>query len=269
MPITNFSNPRCYAKELCDCSDKLSREHHVSASVLKLLGEEHTISNASWLPPGRHSPPIPVGSLGSKILCERHNRFLSPLDASAKVVFKGLLQALWGPPRGPSPQRVGADGDKLELWLLKACCGALASGSLIEGGNVLPREVPRAWLNVLFSGAPWAEGAGLHVRQASMKPYRGYAIGLARMAGALVGGGIEFAGVQLFVLLERGAEKRITEQSTGQVNRLIYRPGAIRIESPNRVAEIELEWRTWIPSEAVLYRHEGRSRAMERSQPGQ
>ena len=36
--MKNLSNARCYARLLCDCSDKLSREHYVSASVLELLG---------------------------------------------------------------------------------------------------------------------------------------------------------------------------------------------------------------------------------------
>jgi hypothetical protein len=218
-----------------------------------VLGEEHTISNARWLPPGQHSPPLRVGALGSRILCERHNSMLSSLDASAEAFFAELIRALWEPVQGTSPQRVSADGDMLELWVLKACCGAIASGSLIDNGNTLVRDLPRAWLNILFSRTPWEEGTGLHIRQAPMTRYRGYEIGPVYLGGTLGGGGIEFAGVQLFVLLESDIEKRIIEQSTGQVNPLIYRPAAIRIESPNQETEIELRWRTWVPTKGVLY----------------
>lgn len=231
MQITNFSNPRCYARKLCDCSERLSREHYVSASVLKLLGDEHTISNAHWLPPGQQSPPLRVGALSSKILCERHNSTLSSLDANAKIFFAELLRALSEPPHGTSPRRVSTNGDELELWVLKVCCGAVASGSLINDGNALARELPNAWLNVLFSGTPWEKGTGLHILQTPMTPYRGYEIGPVYTGKTLLsGGGIEFAGVQLFVLLEPDAEKQIIEQSTGQINPLIYRPGAISIE---------------------------------------
>ena len=255
MQTANFSHPGCYARELRDCSQKLSREHYVSASVLRLLGEEHTVSNARWLPPGQHSPPLCVGDLGSRILCERHNSVLSSLDASAEVFFAELLRALSEPVHGTSPQRVSADGDLLELWVLKACCGAIASGSLIDDGNTLVRDLPRAWLNILFSRTPWEEGTGLHIGQAPMTPYRGYEMGPMYLdqSRTLGGGGIEFAGVLLFVLLESGVEKRIIEQSTGQVIPLIYRPGAITIESPKQKTEIELRWPTWVPTERVLY----------------
>ena len=253
MSTTNAIHLRCYARALRDCSDKSSREHYVSASVLELLGEDHRIANASWLPPGQLSDPIPTSALGSRILCERHNGSLSPLDAHAKIFFTELLGALSDDEQVPHRQ-VRVDGDRLEQWVLKACCGALASGNLVEKGHEMVREPPRSWLDILFCGASWEQGAGLHIRQAQMTPHLGYAIGPVYVGDTWVGGGIEFAGVELFVLLDSGAKKRILEQSTGEVSRLVYRPGAIRIESPTRTTEIELEWRTWTPSEGVRYR---------------
>ena len=170
--MKNLSNPRCYARSLCDCSDKLSREHYISASVLELLGEMHTISNASWLSPGQSSNPLPVGALGSNVLCERHNNALSDLDACAKEFFGWLLRAL-SKSQVPAPdQKLRVDGDKLERWVLKACCGALASGNLLEDATRVSREPPRKWLDILFSESAWEVDTGLHIRQASMTPSR-------------------------------------------------------------------------------------------------
>jgi hypothetical protein len=250
---TNAIHPQCYARALHDCSVKLSREHYVSASVLELLGDDHTIANASWLPPGEQSDPLPTGALGSKILCQRHNESLSPLDAHAKIFFTELLRALSNDEQAPN-RRVSVDGDRLEQWVLKACCGALASGNLVEKGQAIVREPPRRWLEILFRESRWEQGAGLYIRQAQMIPHLGYAIGPVYVEERWVGGGIEFAGVEFFVLLDSGALRRILEQSSGGVSDLVFRPGAIRIESPTRRTEIEMEWQTWTPSEGVRYR---------------
>lgn len=252
--MINFSHPRCYARLLGNCSARLSREHYVSAAVLRLLGEEHTISNASWLAPGQRSNPLPVGALSSRILCEHHNSSLSDLDNSAKSFFDEILYALLEPAENRPVRRVTVDGDALERWLLKACCGALASENLIENNHPQVKELPLPWLNILFSGTPWEAGTGLHVRQASMRPHRGYTIGPIYVGETCAGGGIEFAGVELFVLLDASAQKLSLEQSTNEVSSLIYRPGVIRFETRTRVTEIELRWQSWKPVEGVLYR---------------
>ena len=255
MPATNFSHPGCYARALRDCSDTLSVEHFVSESVLELLGDAHRISNASWLQPSKQSNPLPAQALGSRILCKRHNEMLSPLDDSARIFFGELLLALSDAPKPASNHRVSVDGDTLEKWVLKACCGAIASGNLVEGGLQLVRKPPVRWLEILFSEAPWPEGTGLHVRQAPMVPHRGYAIGATYLDGAWAGGGIEFAGVELFVLLGSDDVDRILEQTSGVMSSLTYRPGAIRIEARQRTTDIELRWHTWVPTRSILYRH--------------
>lgn len=221
--------------------------------MLELLGEEHTISNASWLSAGQSSKPLPAGALGSKVLCQRHNGALSELDSCAKVFFVELLEALSESSRRSSKRRVSLDGDRLELWVLKACCGAFASGNLLESRSPVVKEPPLRWLNILFSGAAWESGAGLHIREVSMTPHNGYAIGPVYGGEACVGGGIEFAGVELFVLLEAGLEKEAVEQSSKLVSRLILRPGILMFETAFRTTEIELQWRTWIPKEGVRY----------------
>lgn len=212
------------------------------------------ISNASWLPRGEKSSPLPVDALGSKILCERHNSMLSYLDASAKVFLTNLLQAFSKPKQGAMSQRVSVSGDDLELWILKALCGIIASGNLVRSARVQKQDLPRTWIDILFSERPWEEGTGLHIRQDAMTPYLGYELGPMYSNETLIGGGIELLGIQLFVLLDSDTEKRMLERSSGQVRPLVYRPGAIRIESSRRSMEIKLEWNSWVPtSGGVLY----------------
>lgn len=251
--MVKFSHPECYARSLCNCSNELTGEHWVSASVLELLGEEHIISQASWLSPGQFSRPILTGALVSRVLCKHHNEALSVLDACAKTFFSKLLQALSEPSTHTSPRQVSVDSDKLERWVLKVCCGALASGSLTENGRRIVREPPLKWLNILFSGAAWEPGTGLHILKAPLTPHLGYSTGPVKFGKIWGGGGIEFAGVTMFVLMDSNAEKQILEQSTNQVNRLIYRPGVITIDSSLRRTEIELQWRTWVPTKGVSY----------------
>lgn len=90
--MANFSHPQCYARALCDCSAKLSREHYVSNSVLKLLGVEHIISHASWLSPEQCSRPLPVSALSSKVLCDRHNQALSNKQVSPLIYRPGIIR---------------------------------------------------------------------------------------------------------------------------------------------------------------------------------
>lgn len=97
------------------------------------------------------------------------------------------------------------------------------------------------------------KGAGLHIRQTQMCPHPGFSIGPIYREDIWVGGGIEFAGVEMLVLLDSGGVKQIVEQSTGEVSDLVYRPGKIGVESPTRKTEIELEWKTWKPTARVLY----------------
>jgi hypothetical protein len=191
--------------------------------------------------------------LGSNILCERHNNALSDLDACAKQFFAGLLLALSKSGGPAADQKLSVNGDELERWLLKACCGALASGNLLENATRVSREPPRKWLDILFSESAWEVDTGLYVRQAPMTPHQVYSIGPVYTCETWSGGGLEFAGVELFVLLDSGIEKQILETATHKTSPIIYRPGAIRFESSLKTTEIELLWQKWIPTEGVRY----------------
>jgi hypothetical protein len=258
MTTTGYSHPDCYAKALTDCSRDLSREHYVSESILKLLGDVHVISNASWLTPGAQSRPLPSKALGSKILCTRHNEMLSPLDAKAKAFFEQILWAFSDASVLVPNRQVTVDADALELWVLKACCGIFASGELLVQGKKTKYSIPVGWLRILFQGAPWALNTGFHIRLVKATPHRGSMMGPVFFGddAVLSGGGVEFCGVWLYALMVPDGPKLLMERHTGEVSSTSYRPGTIYIVSRTHSTTIELRWKSWQPTHGVTYHYE-------------
>ena len=83
---TGLSHTGCYLRDVCDCSEQISREHYISRSVLDQLGEIIRVSGAPWLRPDE-TLSTTIENLTAKILCKRHNEALSPLDAEAGHFF--------------------------------------------------------------------------------------------------------------------------------------------------------------------------------------
>jgi hypothetical protein len=128
-PSTNFSHPGCYLRGTCDCSQDISREHYVSASLLRQIGSAITIFGAPWLAAGE-TKSFAIDNLTSKILCRRHNEALSPLDQEAGNFFRSLAQALADLERNSTSRKPNfhlASGTALELWMLKVACGVYFS----------------------------------------------------------------------------------------------------------------------------------------------
>lgn len=92
-PITNFSHSNCYLRDTRDCSNRITREHVLSASILRQLGGVIVVSGMPWLAPGE-TMSLTVDNLAAKILCKRHNEALSPLDAEAGRFFSILEKLL-------------------------------------------------------------------------------------------------------------------------------------------------------------------------------
>jgi hypothetical protein len=133
--MTGYSHERCYLRSTGDCSERLSREHYVSESVLVQLGKTLRVSGMPWQHSGE-SLDIGISSLAARILCERHNNALSPLDTEAGHFYSILGSALVDLERktfSRKPKFHLVSGDALELWMLKVACGLyFAVGS--QGG---------------------------------------------------------------------------------------------------------------------------------------
>jgi hypothetical protein len=164
-PITGYSQPNCYLNVTKDCSQKISREHYISKTVLDQLGAMLRISGVPWLRP-EQTFDTTTQNLTSKILCKRHNEALAPLDTEAGLFFSTITNALLDLnrktlSRKPIFHLIG--GDAVQLWLLKAACGiyfsiASKDRETIKGKFSIDLEkVQRAF----FQGQ-WDVNAGLY-----------------------------------------------------------------------------------------------------------
>jgi hypothetical protein len=148
----------CYAEPLGDCTGKISKEHYLSAGVLRLIGNVLTTEGMPGVPRGTYSPR----TLGTRILCETHNSMLSPLDAEATTFFSAVrrFDEDLGRQQTATYESVIVEGALLERWLLKVAFGVAAArrragldGSVRNEGEMI---------NVLFGRATWPERWGLY-----------------------------------------------------------------------------------------------------------
>jgi len=158
-PVTGCAHPKCFARDLKDCGDSISREHYISRSLLGVFGgREIAVSGMPWIPDGQQRV-VSSASLTSKMLCERHNHALSPLDTVASEFFRFFV-ATW------SEEELDlflCRGYDLERWLLKMLCGLVVSGNATFSGKALPTWTPPLeWLEILFGSTDVESPAGLH-----------------------------------------------------------------------------------------------------------
>jgi len=203
---TRYAHPGCYAHASQDCSEKLSNEHWLSADVLRSAGggKPVLVSGMPWQGGSEHRLAAP--SLGSNILCDRHNGALSPLDLAAGQVFRVVndFQADLRQKRDPHGHEFALfDGDALERWMLKLYWGGVVARSFGHNGvpvtNLRSSIVPAALAEVLFRGQPMPSGWGLYMGGRSGEPFSGEAAvaieSLSGPDGGLWGGVVEFAAV--------------------------------------------------------------------------
>jgi hypothetical protein len=132
------SHKKCYLRDLGSCSEKLSGEHIISATVLREIGEDKVqVTGTPWLPKGE-SREIGISSLVSNCLCEAHNNALSPLDAAAGQFYRVLRDCLLDD--APPFRTYKFSGHDIERWLLKTTAGLAASKYLGADGEVLPNK---------------------------------------------------------------------------------------------------------------------------------
>lgn len=158
---SGYDHPKCFAAGTGCCDEKLSGEHYVSESVLKLFGPTVNVTGFVFA-----AKEVGTGSLKAKMLCKAHNEMLSPLDATSVRLFGNLVEfvrTLTG--RGSTnPRLFLLNGDDVEHALLKVLCG-LAASRAIEG--LATTRPPQAWVDVLYARKPWPAGWALYVERTS------------------------------------------------------------------------------------------------------
>jgi hypothetical protein len=138
-PQTGYANSKCYLSATNDCHKRISREHYISDAVLRAIPGQLIVSGGAWQRRGT-SQEMRRESLTTRILCERHNRSLSPLDAAAGRLFqtiRAIYENFRAGVRLPGSSWSLHSGEMLELWSLKVIFGlhrgGVGSGS---GGSI-------------------------------------------------------------------------------------------------------------------------------------
>lgn len=178
-PRTGYSHPRCFGRFSHDCSSKITAEHWLTQDIQRSILREQSqlaISGTPWSPTGPKL--VGSGALHSKILCSRHNNSLSSLDNHASALFTNVVSDQVDASMRVSTHAIPtgftlANGELLQLWMLKFVWGALASGSILIDGvvqDMFRLGVTREMLaDILWRGRAWPAGWGLYM--ASEIPY--------------------------------------------------------------------------------------------------
>jgi hypothetical protein len=159
-PDTSSKNAKCYARELGGCSKNITREHYISRGLLEEMGGTTDVSGLNFIPPGVKRG-IGSGALTAKVLCEDHNRALSPLDEVALSFYRSIRLFDAGLRDGAKvkAELVQLHADLLERWMLKALVG------MTEAGVIRTTSLKRGFpvLAVLYGLCAWPESTGLYV----------------------------------------------------------------------------------------------------------
>ncbi|MBN2474594.1 MAG: hypothetical protein JXB62_08295 [Pirellulales bacterium] len=152
---------------MADCSTRISREHFISHSLIReiektsLPGERIRIEGFPWQTGGRLHEVSPT-VLASKVLCERHNNLLSPLDSIGGSLFRAFHQIHTDFHSNPRPRQYYLfNGHDIERWLLKTLLGVIASGNTTN----IPRQSrpPKHYFDCLFHAERLPASWGLYL----------------------------------------------------------------------------------------------------------
>ena len=128
-PATGHSNPSCYLARFRDCSTKISREHYFSSGILSLISEEIggniAATGLAWVERAPQDA-VPADAFNAKVLCDRHNSGLGPLDDAATKLYRAICDLHLGWP--DTAGRFLMSGHDLERWMLKVTIGILLTG---------------------------------------------------------------------------------------------------------------------------------------------
>lgn len=234
---TGYSRQGCYAAFFNDCGSKLSKEHYLSESILKILNQKERgglrVGGLPWQE-GDISQPISPKSLTARILCERHNSALSNLDSMAVRLFRTFDNIA-----GNTENKLCLfNGHDIERWLLKVLCGMFVSNNL-NPGRPVQKDIPLQWIEVLFQARGFDSGQGLYVccsKGAILNGPIGIALRPLGKENRIVGIGLLVCGFELVLNMK---PSRIQELLGRQV---AYRPNELHITGPRYEKSVVLSW---------------------------
>ncbi len=122
-PDPNYRHPKCYANLHGGCSTKISGEHYISHSLIKLYTfDDPTVKVKHDNGFGIRQSVSPKNFVVNA-LCRNHNTALDVTDKAAfefaKFVRSIAIRFLGGAGEWGGPEQITISGDDLERWALK------------------------------------------------------------------------------------------------------------------------------------------------------
>ncbi|MEU4430460.1 hypothetical protein AB0F65_07225 [Nocardia rhamnosiphila] len=167
MPDTDYKHPKCYANLHGGCSTKISGEHYISHSLIKLYTfDDPTVrilhDNGFGIP-----HPVPPNNFVANVLCSAHNTLLSPADDAA-LEFASFLRRValtWlnGAGAWEEEESIEVSGDDFQRWILKLLVTHAVAGAFASNGERVISPIPDDAIHLLLDLAAWPRTWGLCV----------------------------------------------------------------------------------------------------------
>jgi hypothetical protein len=232
---TGFRHPKCYAAIDANCCSTLTREHFISAALLRQVELNGTakIAGLSWQAPDTFNI-VPIDGLASRVLCERHNCALSPLDACMDAFSLSIRKFDHGF-RDASVTGIEESihsGSDIEHWMLKCLIGGVASGNL-RNANLKP-----GCTDLLLDRRHWPEAWGLYWRaEPSSRVYHSHSLAIETVLHptnrVILLATFTIRGLPLALCLGKPVDKNAFG---------IWRPPAIVFRGPSQEKRLILQW---------------------------
>lgn len=225
-----------------NCSDKLSREHYISKTILTQFGTP-VVTGLPWQEPDS-STAYGLNALTSRILCDRHNTALSPLDDAAGKAFQAITEAMSYITKKSLARHTKfflISGDALELWGIKTLLG-LFTAKIARANRVSLADQYDLNFTVAIqalSGLGLASPLGLYIHPHGETVSHTLAVApLISHPDKSVGGlRINMQGIVMdFLIDQRGSNPLFFQKGE------FYRPWIIDLNGPKRTARIILTW---------------------------
>lgn len=246
-----YAHPQCYLAETNGCSKKISKEHYISKSLLDQIEKQNAkidIAGLTWIPREQYKS-VGKASLTSKMLCQKHNSALSPIDG-AICEFTRAISAIDADFLNEQPEGLvcNVDGRYVERWILKTLIGMVTSKQFKES-----LSYKNKCSKLLCSPtARWPKHWGLYVAPPSTTNYHSSSFELVPKYNPSNGC------VLLIELGFKGLMMNFAMGKPGNPEMLgIFRPNRMMFQKGDCRSQIRFEWGGRKTGPDVIYTHVG------------
>ncbi|MCV7301351.1 hypothetical protein H7J93_17170 [Mycobacterium barrassiae] len=163
----NYRNPKCYVNTYGGCSRKISGEHFITHSIIKLYSfgdDDVTVKHDN----GRGIREfVSPKKFVTNILCTNHNTALHNADDAALEVAKFLFNisttykcgtGQWG-----DPAEITVSGDDFQVWVLKLLLNHVMGKAFPHQRDESVNPFPPECVDLLLGRVMWPNDQGLCV----------------------------------------------------------------------------------------------------------